>query len=168
MTASVQYWRLPDEEADLVAYLQSLGPTTAIPVRRVARADELVWRPVADALREPDESFLITPAAFAPAMNVHRNDDGFAPDVVTTPALYYARGRLVAPSRLYSTSMSAEWSHLDVETQSTVDKPADFVRWGKKVMQWVRRAAPGWHRYKHHRITPRADAAREAGMEMVF
>jgi hypothetical protein len=35
-------------------------------------------------------------------------------------------------------------------------------------MQWVRRVAPGWYKYKHHRITDKAEAARKAGMEMIF
>lgn len=63
------------------------------------------------------------------------------------------------------------WRLPEEETSFSVDwrdKPADFVRWGKKVMQWVRKVAPGWHRYKHHRITAKAEAARERGMEMVF
>lgn len=57
-----------------------------------------------------------------------------------------------------STALSAQW----------VDHDAEFVRWGKKVMQWVRRTAPDWYRYKHHRITRKAEAARRAGLEMVF
>lgn len=167
MTASVQYWRLPEEEADLVAYLQSLGPTMALPHRRVAAAADLIWKPVDEALRETDDTFLITPAAFVSEMKVHRNERGYAASAVATSALSYSRG-LIVDQQLYSTSLGAEWSYLADDGKTTIDKPADFIRWAKKVMQWTRRVAPGWHRYKHHRITPKADAAREAGMEMVF
>ncbi|MEO6771716.1 MAG: hypothetical protein ABI467_01675 [Kofleriaceae bacterium] len=76
--------------------------------------------------------------------------------VVRTSAI--SRGQLVEQKTLYSTALSVEWD----------DKPGEFVRWGRKVMQWVRRVAPGWHRYKHHRITTKADAARAAGLEMAF
>jgi hypothetical protein len=158
MAASVQYWRLPDEEADMVAYLRSTGSIMALPVRRVAKPADLVWKPVEEAMRLPDASFLLTPAEFVSKMQLHHNEQGYAANMTDTPALLYSRGQLVAPQRLSSTALSVEWE----------DKPADFVRWGKKVMQWVRRVAPGWHKYKHHRITPKADAAREAGMEMIF
>lgn len=158
MTASVQYWRLPEEEAELVAYLESLEPTVALPLRRVATADKVVWQPLAEALRAPDAAFLITPARFAGELKIHHGEDGYAANVTTTPALHYSRGQLVTPQRLSSTGLSAIWN----------DHPDELVRWGKKVMQWVRHVAPSWYRYKHHRITPKAEAAREAGMEMTF
>lgn len=142
----------------MVAYLQSSGSIMGLPARRVATVDELVWKPIDEALREPDGKFLITPAQFVPLMRVHHSEDGVAPSVVTTPALFYRRGQLVTPQRLTLTSLSVEWE----------DKPADFVRWGKRVMQWVRRIGSGLPRYKYHRITPKAEAARKAGMDMGY
>jgi hypothetical protein len=158
MTATVQYWRLPEEEAAMIDYLSSLGSVMAMPVRRVANVEQLVWSPVSEALKEPDPTFLITPEKFAAGMKVYVHEDGVAANVVTTPALFYARGQLVDQRTLTSTSLSVEWD----------DKPAEFVQWGRKVMQWVRRVAPDWYLYKHHRITKLADAARAAGVEMVF
>ncbi|HWO26786.1 MAG TPA: hypothetical protein VNO30_48990 [Kofleriaceae bacterium] len=152
----------------MVAYLQSVAPTVALPGRRVARVEDIVWKPIDEALREQDDAFLITPARFAPEMKVHRNEEGFAADVVVTPALLYTRGRLVTPQRLLSTSLSAGWDYLADDQKTVMDKPADFIRWGKRVMQWVRRVAPSWYRYKHHRITPKAEMARDTGMEMIF
>jgi len=152
----------------MIDYLRSIEPTMALPVRRVATPDELVWKPVEEALKEPYDTFLITPARFVSDMKIHRNEDGYSADVVATPALYYSRGNLVTPQRLMTTSFSADWSHLADDGKTVVDKRADFVRWGKNVMQWVRRVAPGWYRYKSHRITPKADARRQAGMEMVW
>jgi hypothetical protein len=158
MTASVQYWRLPEEEADMIGYMKSSGRIMALPLRRVSNVDDLTWRPLDEALREPDLAFLITPEEFVPAMQVHHNEQGFAADVVRTPALHYSRGQLVTPNQLSSTSLSATWA----------DHPADFVRWGRKVMEWVRRTVPDWYKYKHHRITAKAEAARIDGMEMSF
>ncbi|MEJ7598239.1 MAG: hypothetical protein WKG01_10045 [Kofleriaceae bacterium] len=166
MTATVQYWRLPEEEADMIAYLTSLGPTVALPVRRVASVEALVWRPLEDALRDDDNSFLITPSDLASQMKVHHNAQGYAADVTSTPALLYTRGRLVA-NQLVFTSFAGSWDHLD-DDHAVTDKPIEFIRWGKKVMQWVRRTAPNWYRFKQHRITPKAEAARDAGMEMIL
>lgn len=157
MTATVQYWRMPEEEADLVAYLRSTGTIMALPVRRVATVEELVWKPIDEALREPDGKFLITLAELVPQMKVHHSEKGFAASVVRTPALFYRRGRLT-PQGMTQTSLSAEWS----------DMPADFVRWGKRVMQWVRTTVPDWHRHKQNRITAKAEAARQAGLEMTY
>ncbi|MEO6775812.1 MAG: hypothetical protein ABI467_22820 [Kofleriaceae bacterium] len=149
---------MPEEEADMIEYLRSLGSVMAMPVRTVANVEQLVWRPVEEALQEADPTFLITPQKFVADMKLHIDENGIAANVVTTPALFYSRGQLIEQKTLYSTSLSVEWD----------DKPAEFVRWGRKVMQWVRRVAPGWYRYKHHRITTNAEAARAAGMEMVF
>jgi hypothetical protein len=146
MTATAQYWRLPEEEADLIAYLRSPGSIMALPVRRVASAEQLLWTPVEEALAEPDPSFLITPGSLVGQMELHQDEDGIAPSVVLTPALLYTRG-LLQSNTLSQTSLSAEW--------------------GKKVMQWVRKV-PGWYRYQHHRITAKAEAARAAGMHMMF
>jgi hypothetical protein len=156
MTATAQYWRLPEEEADLIAYLRSLGSIMALPVRRVVSVEQLVWKPVEEALVEPDPSFLITPEAFVGQMELHQDERGIAPSVVRTTALLYTRGQLVS-NTLSQTSLCAEWA----------GRPAGFVRWGKKVMQWVRKV-PDWHRYQHHRITAMADAARAAGMLVMF
>jgi hypothetical protein len=166
MTASVQYWRLPDEEVDMIAYLQSLGATMAIALRRVPTTSELVWKPIDEALRDPDTSFLIAPAELVSQLKVHHDKDGYLPSVTATPGLIYSRGR-VDGNTLSQTSLSANWSYLD-EADKTIDKPAEFVKWGRKVMQWVRRAAPGWYKYKHHRITDKAEAARKAGMEVIW
>ena len=142
----------------MVAYLQSTGAVVAIPLDRVARREDLAWKPIDVALRDAHGSFLLTPEQLAPQMQVHHDERGYGPDVTTTPALLYTRGQLIAPQRLSSTALSADWE----------DKPPELVRWGKQVMQWVRRTTPDWHRYKHHRITAKAAAARDAGMEMSF
>jgi hypothetical protein len=172
MTASVQYWRLPDEEGDFVEYLQSLEPTMAIPLRTVETPEALVWKPVAEALHDSDNAFLITPSRFVSDMKVHRIDTpldrGFTASVSATPAIHYSRGRLLKPRRLSSAALSADWTHLAEDGKTVVDKPADFVRWARNVMQWVRRVAPGWYLHKSQRITPKAEEARAAGMEMIM
>lgn len=150
----------------MISYLQLVGPTVAIPIRAVSTEAELAWRPIDVALREPDARFLIAPAALASHLRVSRNEAGYWPSVVKTPALIYSRGHLDGKT-MRQTSLSANWSYLD-DANQVVDMPADFVRWGKKVIQWVRRVAPNWHKYKHHRITDKAEAARRAGMEMIF
>jgi len=49
-----------------------------------------------------------------------------------------------------------------------IDLPSDYIRWGKRILQWARRSAPGTYRSKNYRITSKAEAARQAGMEMIW
>src|SRR5688572_20691232 len=94
MTASVQYWRLPEEESEMIAYLQSVGPTVALPICAVSTEAELAWMPIEVALREPNARFLITPATLASHLKFSRKEDGYWPSVTRTPALIYSRGHL--------------------------------------------------------------------------
>src|SRR5438128_9759939 len=106
-----------------------------LPVRRVPTAEEIVWLPVREAFENANPTFLVTPARFAPEMKVRRNAEEFAASVTETPALFYSRGGHTT-ERMTSTSLCGEWRYLD-DDKIFVPFPADFVRWGKKVMQWV-------------------------------
>jgi hypothetical protein len=157
MTASVQYWPLPDEEAKMVKYLRSTGSIMALPVRRVAKPEDLEARRrgAARVIRclVPNYTGRVRVAdAAAPRrrrLYGERHEDAGAGVLARTarhtaaPLIHCAQRRLGGQARRLRAV-------------------------GKKVMQWVRTTAPGWHKYKQHRITAKADAAREAGMEMSF
>jgi len=157
----------------MVNYLRSIEPTMAIAYRTVETPQDLVWTDVADALvaTNHQDNYLIAPTRFVPEMLVHRIDtpikSGFSVMGMDAPALLYSPGRLAPPNRLYTTALSADWSYLG-EGGKTVDKSAEFIHWGKQVMQWVRRSAPAWYRYKSQRLTTKAEAARERGLELVW
>jgi hypothetical protein len=42
--------------------------------------------------------------------------------------------------------------------------PPSFVKWGKKVFQWIRRKAPEWNQYKGYRVTTRVKEAIDRGV----
>lgn len=173
MTASVTYWRLPDEESDFVDYLESSAePVLVLPVRTYSKVEDVRWMPPREAFGSNDSSFLITPAKFAPAARVVRVDrpdgQGFKVHPGKSPVVFYTRGNLAAPNRLYTSAISADWTYLADDDRTFLDHPAEFVRWGKRVMQWVRKAAPGWYRFRRNHITAKAEAARQAGLELVL
>jgi hypothetical protein len=88
----------------MIAYLRSVEPTMAIPLRTCSSAEELVWKPVEEALRERDDAFMITPSRFVPLAKVYRIEtpieSGFTIDVTATPALHYSRGKQLAERRI--------------------------------------------------------------------
>jgi hypothetical protein len=168
MAATVKYWRLPDEEVDFVRYLESIEPTMAFAYRTYPTEAEIQWQPVG-SVSPMTEVHLITPARFVADCRMFwrdaREPAGFTIDHTSSPVLYYRPGRSLESNMLESTALSAEWTYLD--DGSCRDFPADFVRWGKRVMQWVRRVAPGWYGHKTNRITPRVEEARQQGLELV-
>ena len=169
MSLVVAFWRLPEEERELVAYLQTDQEVMAVPNRLVESAEQIIWRPLVATLEERDDSFLIALPAFIPGMKVHRvNSGGVCIDVVSAPALLYRRGTFWRPNRLLPTKLQVNTSYLAENGRTTIDLPSDYIRWGKRVLQWARRTAPGTYRSKNYRITPKAEAARQGGMEMIW
>jgi hypothetical protein len=168
MSASVKYWRLVEEEKDFIGYLSSIEPTVALAARVYPSLDLVRWQPLDTAFASNEERYLITPSRLAPQVRlIPAPDAGFKVDVVSSPILFYYRGRMLAERRLSATALSAEWTYLADDRATVIDKSDDFIRWAKRVMQWVRRAAPGWYRHKAHRITEKAEAARQAGLELI-
>jgi hypothetical protein len=171
MSASVKYWRLPEEEREFIEYLNSIEPTVALIPDIFLNLEDPEWEPLEQAFARDASRYLITPARFVSQARVLKvngaNGNEFKVDVVASPVLFYYRGRMIAPNRLSSTALSADWSYLTEDQRTMEDKPADFVRWAKRVMQWVRRVAPGWHQHRAHRITAKAEAARRAGLELI-
>lgn len=171
MSASVKYWRLPEEERDFIDFLGSLEPTLAIAPGFHSGAGNLRWQSLEEAFASGGDSYLIAPSCFLPQMRtVHSKGtegEGSKISVVASPTVFYYRGRMIAPNRLSASALSADWTFLAEDGRTLEDKPAEFVRWAKKVMQWVRKQAPGWHQHKAHRITAKAEAARLRGLELV-
>lgn len=171
MSASVSYWRLPEEESALVEYLDSLEPTVALATHFHTGTESRTWQPLKTAFASGGAAYLIAPTRFLPDMRILQSPDdhgGNNVDIVSSPTLIYARGQMIAPNRLSGSALTADWTHLAEDRRTVERKPEEFVRWAKKVMQWVRKQAPDWHLYKAHRITARADAARRGGLELVF
>ena len=169
MSASVKYWRLPEEEADLLEYLKSLEPTVVFVPRVFASAEEVRWVSLAQGFASDSERLFITPQRCLDHARTTWIEGptgaGYTVDLAKSPVLYYRRGSL-RENRLTTTALTAEWTYRTADGKTILDHPADFIRWARKVMQWVRRAAPGWYQFKANRITPKAEAARAAGLEL--
>jgi hypothetical protein len=56
---------------------------------------------------------------------------------------------------------------LSEDQTAILDRPAEFVRWGRKVLGWVRRQAPEWHQYRGYRVTTKVAEAIKSGLQIV-
>jgi len=169
MTLSVHYWRLPDEEADLAARLQQEPGIVATPNELVESAKKIVWKPLAKVLAGKGDSFLITLPEFVSQMKIIRVDqDGVCIAVTSAPALLYDRGVFLTKKELLPTALYVSTSYLAEDQRTVVDLPTDFIRWGKRILSWVKRSAPDTHHFKTYRITAKAEAARKAGVQMIW
>ena len=170
MTASVKYWRLPQEEENFVHDLESLEPTLVFPYGVFPNPESVKWVSLREGFASTSHRLLLTPERFINSVRTTwiegATEKGYTVDLGKSAVLYYRRGGLDG-NQLSTTALSADWTYLSDDGKAILDHPSDFIRWGKKVMQWVRRAAPGWYQYKQHRLTPAADAKRQAGIELV-
>ena len=167
MSLSVAFWRLPEEEQDLVSFLLTDPTVMATPNELVTSADQIVWKLLVETLRTEVTGFFIALPAFIPAMKlVHVESRGVRINILSAPALVYRRGTFWKPSRLLPTILQVNTSYVAEDRKTTIDLPSDYIRWGKRILQWARRSVPGTYRSKNYRITPKAEAARQAGMAM--
>jgi hypothetical protein len=167
MSSVVTFWRLPEEEADLVGYLLEDPAIMAVTNPIVDSPAHIVWKPLEQALREKERTLLIThPELIAQMKLVYVGSEGVRIAITSAPALLYKRGRFLKRNQLLPTTLQVNTSYLADDGKTTIDLPSDYIRWGKRVLQWARRSAP--NRFKNYRITPKAEAARQAGMEMVW
>ncbi|HKE25427.1 MAG TPA: hypothetical protein VKB88_23875 [Bryobacteraceae bacterium] len=160
---------MPDEEARFVQYLESLESTLVFPAAVFSKPEDIRWLPLVEGFQSDQLRLLITPVRFIDRVRTTwvqgSLGEGYSVDIARSPVLFYSRGNL-EDNLLYHTSLSSESTYLPEGGKTIVDQPAEFNRWAKKVMQWVRKEAPLWYQYKAHRLTERAEAARQAGLEL--
>ena len=171
MASAVTWWRLPEEEEDFITFLESADSTLALPLRTFERKEDVVFRPVRDVLTSDDfPRVLLTPASLAQQAEVIYIDTplrkGYTVSQRKSQVLFYSRGQIIKPNVLSSSAVSADWDYLTEDESQRLRQPEEFVKWGKKIMQWVKKKAPGWHQHKNHLVTPKAEAARATGLEL--
>src|SRR5262245_60485022 len=134
MGSAVRFWRMPEEETDLVEYLESGERIVAVAYRTFPTPDDVRWLPVREAFASTDyPKFLIAPARFSSAARIEwverYLEQGYAVDAQTSPVLYYKRGEIFDNNRLASTSFNVSWDYLTEDKTVIRDHPTDFIRW---------------------------------------
>jgi len=167
MPSVVTFWRLPEEEAEFIDFLTSTGEVTWVPWQKVRDRALLEPQPLETLTTEDPDSVLIGLRDTLGEIPVNTLEEGsFAVVATEVPMLIYQRGKWRGPNKLGSSNLSGEWIVLTRDGRR-IDQPEKFVKWGKKVLQWVRRQTPLWHQYERYRITPKVAEAIKNGLELV-
>jgi hypothetical protein len=149
--------------------LQQESAIVATPNELVESAKKIVWKPLTTTLAGKYDSFLITLPEFVSQMKIIRVDqDGVCIAVTSAPALLYYRGVFLTKKELLPTALHVRTSYVAEDQRTIVDLPADFIRWGRRILNWVKRSAPDTYHFKTYRITAKAEAARKAGVQMIW
>jgi hypothetical protein len=171
MAVTLTFWRLPEEESAFIEFLESSGDVVAIPWQKVSDPSLLKPRPLSEVISQDSDAILIglRHTIQNPPINTFRDDgeESYAVPARDLPMLIYHRGKWNDVNKLRRSNLSGEWTTISPDTGRSVDQPEDFVKWGKKVMQWVRKQTPLWHMYKTYRITPRVGEAIKRGVELL-
>ena len=171
MAVTVKFWRLPEEEPAFTEFLESSGDIVAIPWQKVSDPSLLRPRPLSEVISQDLNSILIglRQTIQNPRINTFHDDgkESYAVPAPELPMLIYRRGKWIDVNKLGSSNVSGDWTRISSETGRIVDHPEEFVKWGKKVIQWLRKQTPLWHDYKTYRITPLVAEAIKRGVELV-
>jgi len=172
MAVTLTFWRLPEEEPAFIDYLSSSGDVVAIPWEKVSDRSLLSPRSLSEVIAQDPDAILIGlrhSIQDPPPINTFRDgaEVSYSVPARDLPMLIYHRGKWRDVNKLGGSNLSGEWTAISPGTGKTVDHPEEFVKWGKKVMQWVRKQTPLWHTYKTYRITPSVDEAIKRGVELV-
>jgi hypothetical protein len=166
--SGVQFWRFPEEETAFLEYLKETGSVIALPRDKFRHKNEFLPMPLGDLLKnsDPDRLIFCLEADLNDVVIADYSDskgEFFVVSLYDSPVIGYVRGKLVDSRQLSTSLLEAYWSY----PQTSVDKPADFVKWGKKIFRWVQKSTPEFHQHKHCRITSRvAEAIRSNQVDL--
>jgi hypothetical protein len=145
--ASITFWQTPEDESDLLDFILATGVVVAIPAEGVRTREELAPQPLALYIHQRDPSQLrmgLEEQAHRVAIEEkEQGGEGHFQVAYMSPCLVnYRRGRMRESGRLGQSHLSAYWSYPDVGATGLIAKDPDFIRWAKRVFDWVRRHTP--------------------------
>jgi hypothetical protein len=169
MRTVAAWWWFPDEEADFINYLESTGEVVAYlrddfenveeikhsPLRQVIECDTV--RNVCLCLKEQAERIVVAPLHpidNKPRFGIYTSQS----EVLGYDRVYYKDSNVLCLGHLH-----AYWAFVNDEASGYVNKDPAFVKWGKRVFQWIRRKTPEWHQYKSYRATKRVKESVDMG-----
>ena len=171
MISAVTFWRFPEEEDEFVRFLLSFGPVVAAPKGKVRDKSLLTPIPLTELLQQNPPQILLWLPTLVEDLPIrsYPDEDGESFGVLFTrvPVLTYRRGQFRPPNQLTPSHITGNWTVLSADQSRILRQPDDFIKWGKKVLAWVRKQTPEWHQYKNYRITKRVSEAIRSGLEII-
>lgn len=164
MKSVFTFWQMPDETKRFVDYLSKTGDVLAIDAVWVASEQEVIPKPIEEVLKDTRIRELeiglanhFTKARLEVKVLNGKVIKGY--DIVDAPLLRYSIGNLVNGT-LSQSNVCAYWS------ATNGSKPQSFVKWGKQVFSWLRKAADSKILFQGfpYRATAAASQAAVAGL----
>ena len=178
MSSVFSFWRLPEEEATFLDYLDRTEDMVACVYTHSTDPADLQAAPLRELIADRDpEDILIAPRPFmdmTPIFSLKLDGElnysryyGDGPVICYTRPQWREPGQLGRSNLCYNSQRGlpdpdgTEWYH-----SVYVPQPPEFLAWGRRVMAWNRRHTKP---HGHYRATPGALAAAAAGdIELVF
>ncbi|MFY9840639.1 MAG: hypothetical protein WAK55_30070 [Xanthobacteraceae bacterium] len=171
MISAVTFWRFPEEEDEFVRFLLSFGPIVAVPKGKVRDKSLLTPIPPTDLLQQNPPQILLWLPTLVKDLPIRSYPDeaveSFGVLFTRLPVFTYRRGQFRAPNQLTYSHVTGNWTVLSADESRILDQPDEFIKWGKKVLAWIRKQTPEWHQYKTRRITKSVSEAIRSGLKII-
>src|SRR5215471_4000827 len=172
MADAVTFWSFPEEEPAFIEFLESTGPVVGVRKGKVPDKAQLHLSPLRSLLAEGVDSVLVGLPALVGELPIRAYPEpageSWAVLFTRIPVLTYDRAIWRSPERLGSSHISGSWTILSDDKTQVLDQPAEFVKWGRKVLAWVRKQAPESRELSGHRITRKvSEAIKSSGIQLV-
>jgi hypothetical protein len=169
MPLVVTYWQLPEDERDLLDFLQTTGSIVALPAHWAESEKDLIPQPISVLIERDDPDQLVFgPEEHISQSAIERREFGgstyFGTNQMKSCVACYRRGK-VRSGKLAQSNLSAYLEYPTEDASKLVRKDDVFVRWIRSVTGWVREHTPERieRNGSRYRATARVKAAVEEG-----
>ncbi len=170
MASVLTFWRLPEEEAKFLDYLDKTGEIVACIYKRFSDPEQVEVSPIREAITDYEsEDLLIAPRRFmnmTPITSVeiegvtrYGRYYGDGPVICYTPPIWRAPGQLAQSNLCFDTNRGIR-DDTSLHGYTFEPQLPEFMSWARRVMAWTRRHTTPCGYY---RISPGAAAAVAAG-----
>jgi hypothetical protein len=146
MADVMTFWWHPDEEAAFLDFLESEKTPLAVPWDKVLSRELLVPVPVRNVLGNNLSSVFLLDSQHAEKLVISffEDPDGgyYRVSDMESCVVGYDRARFLADGSLMTANLYFYRRYPNATADALVEKPAEFIKWAKKVMGWVGKATP--------------------------
>lgn len=170
MACGVTFWQMPDEETAFFEYLVRTDEICTFPFATFTDRSLICSTPLTSLLGRTDTTRLcLTLQEYASNPAVFEFEREGSPRYTLGPefpCLIYTVGS-IENGQLSQSNASSNTYFLDKSQNVIRNHPDPFVKWIRRVMGWLRRSTPEWHRYRGYRVTKAAAQEALSGLSLV-
>lgn len=146
MPAVVTFWQLPEDEKDFFRFLQTTGNILALHSGPVEKQEDLGPLPLASFIEKYNPyQIIIGKYIYLEKLIIqsyyYNGATMYRVPYMEHCTLIYTRAN-IRDSMLPQSNLCAYWDFPSDDGKMLIKKDQDFVKWGKRILSWVRRATP--------------------------